>query len=113
MNFHKVAVTLAMAVTVCLPAAVYAAPTTSIHAPVHALFSTPHKVSLTLRNDGQESLKLKAGDQELTLKPGEDATVKVLDGEKVIAETASANHTAGEVIVTASNELNGATVRIK
>jgi hypothetical protein len=112
MNFHKVAVTLAMAVTVCLPAAVYAAPTTNMHAP-HAFFGKPQKVSLTLRNDGQESLKLKAGDQELTLKPGEDATVKVLNGEKIVAETASANHTAGEVIVTASNELNGATVRIK
>jgi hypothetical protein len=113
MNFHKVAVTLAMAVTLCLPAAVYAAPTTNIHAPVHALFSNPHKVSLTLHNDSQEFLKLKAGDQELTLKPGEDTTIKLMNGEKVIAETASANHTAGEVIVTASNDLNGATVRIK
>lgn len=112
MKFHSAAVaTLALAVS--FSGAAFAAPTTAIHAPVHAFFGNGHTVKVTLHNEGQEPLTLKAGTQEWTLQPGKDANVKLNEGDKVIAETASPSHAAGDVILQASNELNGATIRIK
>ena len=113
MKFHTVAATLALVATVSLSSAAFAAPVTSINAPVHAFFGKPQKVSLTLHNDGKESLTVTAGSQELTLKPGEETSVKLVAGDKVIAKTASADHAVGDILVFANSELNGATVRIK
>ncbi len=113
MKFHTVAATLALVASVSLSGAAFAAPTTSINAPVHAFFGKTHQVSITLHNDGKESLTVKAGDKELTLKPGEETSVKLLAGDKVIAETASAEHAIGDVLVSANNDLDGATIRIK
>jgi hypothetical protein len=112
MKFHSVAAaTLALAVS--FSGAAFAAPATSIHAPVHAFFGKSHIVKVTLHNDGQQPLTLKSGDQEWTLQPGKEASVKLTEGDKVIAETASPDHAAGDVVLQAISTLDGATVRIK
>ncbi len=113
MNVRSIVTTLALTAAVCLPGAVYAAPTANLHAPMHAYFGKPHKVSLSLRNDGQQPLTLKAGDQELTIAPGKTAAVKLLEGDKVIAETASPDHALGAVVIVASSSLADATIVIK
>ncbi len=76
----KIAAAVAAALGAASGAA-FAAPSTSINAPVHAFFGKPHKVSLTLHNDSKQAVTLKAGEQELTLKPGEDATIKLIEGD--------------------------------
>lgn len=112
MKFHSVAAAT-LAVAVSLSGAAFAAPATGIHAPVHAFFGRPHTVKVTLQNDGQQPLTLKDGDQEWTLQPGKEASVKLLEGDKVIAETASPDHAAGSVVLQATNLLDGATIHIK
>lgn len=113
MKFHNVAATLALTAFVSVSGAAYASPAASLHSNVHAFFGNPHRISLTLENDGSQPLTLKAGTQEWTLQPGKDAKVKVNDGDKIVAETASAGHAAGALIAQATDDLNGATLRIK
>ena len=113
MKFHNVVAALVLAALASVSGSAYAAPSASLHTNVHAFFGNPHRISLTLENDGSQPLKLKAGAQEWTLQPGKDAKVKVFDGDKIVAETASAGHAAGALIAQATDDLNGATLRIK
>jgi hypothetical protein len=112
MKIKSLVASIAMVAVVSLPGVVYAAPTTSVHAPVHAFFGKPHKVNFTLRNDSQQPLSVKAGDQDITIQPGKTAAVKLVAGDKVVAQTATTNHPVGDVIVVASDELNDSTLHI-
>jgi hypothetical protein len=110
MKMQSFVATVALATVVSLPAAMSAS---TIKSPVHAFFGKPHKVSLTLRNDSQQVLVLKAGDQDITLQPGKNAAVKLLEGDKVVTVAACGTHAAGDVVAIAATQLNDATVGIK
>jgi hypothetical protein len=110
MKMQSFVATIALAAVVSLPTAMSAA---TIKSSVHAFFGKPHKISLTLRNDSQQTLSLKAGDQTFTIEPGKTAAVKLMDGEKVITQAAAGTHAAGDVVVVAEAQINDATVGIK
>jgi Na+-transporting NADH:ubiquinone oxidoreductase subunit NqrF len=113
MKFHSVVTTLAMAASICVPTAMHAAPTASVHAPVHAFFGKVHMVTLNLRNDTKENMTVKAGDKELTLLPGKPQTVKLAAGEKIIATAQCAGHTDGEVLSTVDPVMDQGTLGLK
>jgi hypothetical protein len=110
MKMHSFVATVALAAVVSIPAAMSAS---TIKSPVHAFFGKPHKVSFTLRNDSQQTLSIKAGDQEIKIEPGKLAAVKLLEGEKVVTEVACGTHAAGDVVAVAAPQLNDAIVGIK
>ena len=112
MHVRSIVAVVTFAATISLPAVVSAAPV-AVPTPMHAYFGKPHKISLSLRNDGQQPLTVKAGDQELTLAPGKATAVKMLEGDKVVAETASPDHAVGAVLVVISSNLADATIAIK
>lgn len=91
--------------------AAFAAPV-AFHAPVHAMFSTPKRVSFSVRNDSKEPMKIKAGATEMTLLPGKTAAVKLTVGETVVAEESTPHYAAGAVLVTVIPELSDATVAL-
>jgi len=91
--------------------AAFAAPV-AFHAPVNAMFSTPKRVSFSVRNDSKEPIKVKAGATEMTLLPGKTTAVKLTVGETVVAEESTPHYAAGAVLVTVIPELSDATVAL-
>ncbi len=92
--------------------AVYAQPA-SFHAPVNAMFSHVKTVSFSMRNDSKESIKVKAGDMEMTLDPGKSHDLKLPVGEKVVAVETSTNYPAGTVLAVANTQLNDTTIVLR
>jgi hypothetical protein len=113
MKFQSVVTTLAMAASICVPSAVFAAPTASVHAPVHAFFGKQHLITVSLRNDTAATITVKAGDKEFALEPGKPQTVKLVAGDKIIATAQCAGHTAGEVLSTIDPVMDQATLGLK
>jgi hypothetical protein len=58
-------------------------------------------------------MKLKAGDQEMTLAPGKTVPMRLTAGVTVQLVEATASTPAGTVLVTAAPELQDATVAFK
>jgi len=91
--------------------AVYAAPT-AVHSPVNAIYSKVKLVKFSLRNDTSAPLKLKIGDNVVTLLPGKPVDVKLADGKQIIAVETTASYDAGSVVAIAAEQLDGTTVAI-
>jgi hypothetical protein len=104
------AVTLAAATLIASPA-VYAS--TSIHAPVNAMFSKTKTITFTLVNDSGSPMEVKAGDEVIKLESGKPVTLKLPVGTRVVANTATPVHEVGSLIAEVSNTLNGNTVHVK
>lgn len=103
---------MVMAASLFASEAVYAAPA-AIHAPVHAMYKTK-MVSFSLRNASTSPIKVKAGEKEMTLAPGAEATpVKLAVGDKVVAVDTTPNYAAGTVLAVASSELSDSTVVLR
>src|ERR1700760_4413024 len=108
MKITSVVATLAMAATVSMP--VFAARN------VHTANGAPSKhnsVHITLANDTQQTISVKAGDQEMKLEPGKSVAVALAAGDKVIAEDAGPTHPSGEVLLVASSNVDQATIHVK
>jgi hypothetical protein len=90
----------------------YAAPS-SIHAPVHAMFSKSQIVTVSLRNDSHSSLELKVGDNVMTLNAGKSITLKLPIGTRILANSSTELHPAGSLIAEVSSSLKDATLAIK
>jgi hypothetical protein len=112
MNRRSVFGVMLMAASLVSAQAVYAAPTT-IHTPVNAIFAKVKLVKFTLRNDTAAPLKLKAGDNEMTLMPGKTLDLKLASGQQIVAVEASASYAAGAVITTVSDQLDGSTLALR
>jgi hypothetical protein len=114
MNRKSVMSVMVMAASLVSASAVYAAPA-SVRTPVNAIYSNANGklVKFSLRNDSSVPLKLKVGDQEMTLAPGKPVDVKLAVGQTVIAEETTATNKAGDVLATAFDGLNGATVSVR
>lgn len=108
MKITSVVATLAMAATISMP--VFAAKN------VHGANGAPSKknnVHITLANDTQQAISVKAGDQEMKLEPGKSVAVALAAGDKVIAEDAGPTHPSGEVLLVASSNVDQATIHVK
>ena len=92
--------------------AVYAAPIVPALA-LHAMFGKTKMVNFSLRNDTGSPLKLKAGDNMMTIDAGKTVTVKLPAGTSVTTEEATATHPAGAVIAQVSGDLSGVTIAVK
>jgi hypothetical protein len=105
---------MVMAATLVSTQAVYAAPAT-VRTPVNAIYSNTHGklIKFSLRNDSSAPVKLMVGDKEMTLEPGKPVAVQLAEGQKIVAEETTATNKAGDVLATAFDGLNGATVSVR
>jgi len=111
MNRRSVMGVIVMAASLVSAQAVYAAPV-SFRVPVHAMFLGTKTVSFKLLNKTASPLKVKVGESEMTLEPGKVTDVKAAIGAQIVNVEATSSKQAGELIVTASSELSGATISI-
>jgi len=114
MNRKSVMSVMVMAASLVSASAVYAAPA-AVRTPVNAIYSNTHGklVKFSLRNDSSAPLKLMVGDKEMTLAPGKPVAVELASGQKIVAEETTATNKAGDVLATAFDGLNGATVSVR
>lgn len=100
--------TMVMAAAMFASSAVYAAPMFG-HSD-NAKLSHAKLVSLTLRNESKAPMKIMAGNNEVTLRPGEALTTKLAVGDKIVAEQATEKNAAGTVLAVVSKNFSGATL---
>jgi hypothetical protein len=101
-----------LAVSLAASGSVYASPV-AVRVPVQAKMGKTKMVSMNLRNDTKEPVKVKAGETEMTLEPGKLTPVKLPEGTTIIAQESTASRPAGSVIATVSSQLSDATVALK
>ncbi|HEX4154334.1 MAG TPA: hypothetical protein VHY48_01855 [Acidobacteriaceae bacterium] len=102
--------TMVLAAVLLAGETVYAAPFHKSDVPAHAKVKL---VSFNLRNDSRTPLKVKAGDQELTLAPGKVTPVKLATGTTIVAEETTPEFEAGAVLATVASNLSDATIALK
>ena len=112
MNRQSVLGVLVMAATLVSAQAVYAAPT-AVHTPVNAIYAKVKIVKFSLRNVSSAPLKVKFGDNEMTLLPNKPVDVSLSVGQQIVAVEETASNKAGTILATAMPELNGATVSVR
>ena len=112
MNRLSVISAMVLAASVVSTQAVYAA-STPVHTPVNAIYSNAKMVSFTLRNDSTAPMKVKVGENEMTLQPGKPVSVKLATGQQIVAVETTATNQAGAVLATAIPGLDGATISVK
>lgn len=106
-----VAVTLA-AVSFVSVEAVPSAGAAVIAVPVHALSAKPKLVKFNLRNDSGAPVKLKAGDESMTINAGKVMSLKLPEGTRLTLEEATTKRPAGDVLAEVSKSLDGNTLVI-
>jgi hypothetical protein len=112
MNRRSVVTTMALVASLFAGEAVYAQPA-AFHAPVNAMFSHVKTVSFSMRNDSSTPIKVRAGDQEMTLDPGKSRDLKLPVGEKVVAVETAGNYQAGAVLAVAGSQLSDSTIVLR
>ena len=112
MNRFRTFSAMVLAASFVTGGAAFASPLTP-HSPLRAMFGKTHTVSFRLRNDSTQPVRIKAGDQDLTLEPGKATSVKLNVGDKVIVSEATSVLPAGSVITTAESSLSDATISFK
>ncbi|MGA8939550.1 MAG: hypothetical protein WB439_10330 [Acidobacteriaceae bacterium] len=88
--------------------AMFAAPLAA-HTPTHAKYSGEKVVKFSFRNATQAPIKVKAGDAEVTLPPGEVVPIKLPVGAKVVVQEASTHYSEGAILAVATTGINGET----
>jgi hypothetical protein len=111
MNRRSVLVTMVMAASMLASEAMYAAPL-AFPVPVYPMVGNQQMVKLSLRNNTQKVVKVKAGDKEMALQPGATISMKLPAGEKIVTEVGSPTTPAGTVLAVVSGDLSGATLVI-
>ena len=69
-------------------------------------------VKFNIRNDSKAALVLKAGDQQMTIAPGQTAAVKLQQGLQVMTVSDTGHLPAGSVLTTVSDSLQGNTLAV-
>jgi hypothetical protein len=100
-----------MAASLLAGEAMYAAPV-AFHVPVHAILGQQKVVKMSLRNNTKQLIKVKVGETELRLQPGATISLKLPDGEKIVAEEVSSLTPPGTVLAVVSDSLKDATLVI-
>lgn len=103
--------TMVLAAVLLAGETVHAAPRAA--SDVQTRVSNGKLVKFDLRNDSKETLKIKAGDQEMTLVPGKTVHVKLPAGTALVAEETTPDFAAGSVLATVSTDLSNATIALK
>ena len=106
-----VAVTLA-AVSVSSMKAVPLAFGAPLAMPGHAMIAKIKVVKFNLRNDSGARVKLRAGEQSMTLDAGKVMSVKLPEGTRITFEEATGKRSAGAVLAEVSRSLGGNTLVI-
>jgi hypothetical protein len=81
--------------------------------PLHAVLNVGKTIKFSLRNDTKVSMKVMAGETEITLAPGKSVSVKLATGTKIVSEQATETVPAGSVLTVVTNALDDATLAIK
>jgi hypothetical protein len=116
MNRTSVLNVMVMAVALASSQSVFAAPAAAPaagHTPVYATSPHTKMVRLTLRNDSNAAMKVKVGDNDMTLEPGKPVDVKIAVGQTVVTEDASATTPAGTLLATVIDGMSGATIVLR
>lgn len=69
-------------------------------------------ISFHIRNASASALVLKAGDQQITIAPGQTATMKLVNGTPVTSVNDTAHFAAGAVVTTVTEYLQGNTLAV-
>ena len=88
--------------------AMFAAPLAA-HTPTHAKVSGQKVVKFNFRNATQAPIKVKAGDADVTLPPGEVVPMKLPVGAKVVVQEASTHYSEGTVLAVVSSDMGSET----
>ncbi|WP_035350011.1 hypothetical protein [Edaphobacter aggregans] len=86
---------------------------TAVHSPVNAMFGKTKTVKLTLLNDSNSPVEVKAGEEVVKLDAGKPVTLNLQPGTRVVYHSATETQQAGSLIAEVSTSLNGATIHIK
>ena len=87
-----------------------AAPMLNKATPAFAKSASIKLISFHVRNDSGTAMTIKAGDQELTVNPGETTSLKLQEGAQVTAVNATTHFSPGQVVTTVSDVLQGNTL---
>ncbi len=113
MNMIRRSLAVASIVAVStLSVSVAHASTVNVVHPVNAFFGKAKTVKLNLRNDPGTNLELRAGDSVMHLEAGKTLTLDLPAGTRILTNTATKTHAAGDLLVEVTNTLSGATVAI-
>ena len=113
MNRRLVMCAMVLSASLVASGSMYASPTLGVRVPVQAKIGKTKMVSVNLRNDSKQPIKVKAGDAELTLEPGKLTPVKLSAGQTIVAQETSPERAAGTVIATVTSGLDGATIALR
>ena len=111
MNRRMIVVVCLSVASMFMSEAVYAS--TAVHVPVAAMFGKTKLVKFSLRNDSNAPLKVKAGDNPMTIDAGKSVELQLPVGAKIVADDDTTVHKAGDLIAQVSTELSGVTIAVK
>ncbi len=113
MNMIRRSVLAASMVAVCaLSVPALNASAIKVAPSVHAFFGNAKTVKLSVKNDSDTAIEIKAGESVMTIEAGKALTVNLPVGTRVMTTTATKSHVAGDLLFEVSTSLSGATVRI-
>ena len=84
----------------------------AVQVPVRAMFGHEKMVHFGVTNATAAPLKLKCGEQVVSVDPGKTTEVKLPVGSKVTFAEVSGEHATGEVLAEVAHELNGTTIAV-
>lgn len=105
---------MVLAVVLMAGESMFAAPLNAFHSPVHAKMGKQKEmVTFHLRNDSNQTLQVKAGNQQLTLEPGKPVDVTLKVGETVTVAKSTQKFPEGTVLATVSQDLKDSTIALR
>lgn len=70
-------------------------------------------VKVSVRNETKAPLKLRAGDNHVTVNPGETTKMKLPVGQQIVSDETNSTFTEGSVVTTVGESMEGNTVAIR
>ena len=92
--------------------AMHASTVGAVQVPVQAMFGHDKVVHFGVTNGTDAPLKLKCGEEVVSVDPGKTAQMKLPAGSKVTFVEANGKHAAGELLAQADSHLNGTTIAV-
>jgi len=111
MTIRQILATSVAALALVSTTALHAAPT-SVSSPVHAIFTKGKMVKVSFRNDSGSQIELKVGDDLMKVENGKTLNLRLVEGTKVLANTATPKMSAGSLVAEVASYLEGATLII-
>lgn len=112
MNRRIVTATLALSLSMFATQPLFAAPAAAPGDNAATKNVKGKTVNFHLRNDSAADFTVQAGDQQITLKPGQSIEMKLQSGTQLTAVSSTAKTAAGSALFTVSDVLKGNTLAI-